>query len=189
MPEPLLREPIEFKAKPRKRRKLDERIWAALPWLVPRTTAAILRLPPNSRIRRSMIRYWVHRSYEIVNRRDFELAFAAQDPEAVISWSEEGSGTLPPDLVGREFSGDDGFRRAWDAWLDAFEDLRVEPTEVTDLDDRLLIGIHSVGHGSFSGVEVDMHGFTLFTFRGGRVLRQEFFVDRELAERTAGMIE
>jgi len=187
MPEPLVREPIEFKAKPRKRRKLDERVWAAIPGLIPLTTAAVLRLPRRSRIRRAMILYWVQRSYEIVNRSDFELALAAQDPEAVISWSGDPSGGIAPDFVGREFHGHDGFREAWDAWQQTFEDFRLEPTEVTDLEDRLLIGVRSVGRGRVSGVEVDQQGFTLYTFRGGKVIRQEFFLDRVLAERTAGL--
>ena len=189
MPEPLAREPIEFTAKPRKRRKLDERIWAVFPSLIPRTTAAVLRLPQRSRIRRAMILYWVRRSYEIVNRRDFEIALAAQAPDSVISYSGDPSAGIAPDLVGREFHGNEGFREAWASWLEAFDDLRVEPTEVTDLGDRLLIGVHSVGRGTVSGVEVDQRGFTLFTFRGGRVVRQEFFLDRDLAERTAGLTE
>ena len=187
MPEPLVREPIEFNAKPRKRRKLDERIWAAVPGLIPRTTAAILRLPADSRIRRRMVVYWVKRSYEIVNRRDYKIALAAQDPDVLISWSGDPSAGIAPDLVGREFHGHEGFRQAWGAVLDPFEELRVEPTEVSDLGDRVLVGIHSVGRGRASGVQVENRGFTLYTFKGGKVARQEFFVDRELAERTAGL--
>jgi hypothetical protein len=34
---------------------------------------------------------------------------------------------------------------------------------------------------------VDARGFTLFTFRRGRVARQEFFVERDRAERAAGL--
>ena len=187
MPEPLVREPIEFTAKRRKRRKLDEWIWAALPGLIPLTTGAILRLPRQSRIRRAMILYWVHRSYEVANRRDYRIALAAQDPESVISWSGDPTGGIAPDFVGREFRGHDGFREAWNAFIDAFEDFRLEPTEVTDLGDRLLIGVRSVGRGAVSGVPVDQHSFTLFTFRGGRVVRQEWFPDRKLAEQTAGL--
>jgi ketosteroid isomerase-like protein len=147
----------------------------------------ILRLPPHSGFRKAMIRYWVRRSYEIVNRRDFVLALAAQDPEVAISWTGDPSGGIAPDLVGREFRGHDGFKEAWNAWLEAFEDLRVEPNEVTDLGDRLLIGVRSVGRGTASGVLVDQRGFTLYTFKSGLVVRQEFFLDRDRAERQAGL--
>ena len=129
----------------------------------------------------------MRRSYEIVNRRDFQLALAAQDPDVRISWTGDPSGGIAPDLVGREFRGHEGFRRAWDAWLEAFEDLRIEPQEVSDLDDRLLVGIRTVGHGSASGAPVDQRGFTLYTFRGGRITSQEFFVDRDQAEQNAGL--
>jgi ketosteroid isomerase-like protein len=186
--EQLIRERIEFPAETRKRRRLDERVWALLPRLIPLSTATILRLPLRSRIRQALVRYWVRRSYEIVNRRDFALALAAQDPEVLISWSGDPSGGIAPDLVGREFRGHDGFRRAWAAWLEAFEDLRVEPEEVTDLGDRLLVGIHSIGRGTASGAPVDQRGFTLYTFERGRVVRQEFFLERDRALRRAGMI-
>lgn len=153
------------------------------------STAAILRLPARSRVRQALVMYWVRRSYEIVNRRDFDLALAAQDPEVVIRYAPDPAGRVPPDLVG-EFRGHDGFRRAWGAWLEAFEDLTVEPEEVTDLGgERLLVGIRAVGRGTGSGVFAEDRGFTLYTFRAGRVLRHEFFADREQAETAAGISE
>jgi SnoaL-like domain len=84
-------------------------------------------LPLHSRIRQSLVRYWVRRSYEIVNRRDFELALAAQDADVLISWTGDPSGGIAPDLIDRDFRGHDGFKQAWNTWLEAFEDLRVEP--------------------------------------------------------------
>ena len=112
-------------------------------------------------------------SYEIVNRRDFELAHAAQDPEVMISYAPDPAARMPPDLIG-EFRGEAGFRHAWQARLDAFEDLRLEPDEVTDLGEgRLLVALRAVGRGTASGVVTDQRGFTLYTFRGGRVVRHE----------------
>jgi ketosteroid isomerase-like protein len=187
VPDRLLREKIVFKPHKGRRRKLDERVWARFAWLIPITTRAILRLPLRSRLRRTMVRYWVQRSYEIVNRRDFDLALAGQHPEVRIRWSGDPATGIAPDLVGREFQGHEGFRHAWNAWLEAFDDLQVEPNEVTDLGDRLLIGIRSVGRGTASGAQVDQNGFTLYTFREGLVASQEFFLDRETAERAAGL--
>jgi ketosteroid isomerase-like protein len=153
------------------------------------STAAILRLPARSRLRQALVGYWVRRSYEIVNRRDFELALAAQDAEVVISYAADPAGRIPPDLVG-EFRGHDGFRRAWRAWLDSFKDLRLEPEEVTDLGgDRLLVAMRAVGRGTGSGVPAEQRGFTLYTFRAGKVVRHQFFVDRDQAEEAAGVRE
>jgi ketosteroid isomerase-like protein len=185
MPAHAIRTPIRFPTRTRARRKLDERLWARFPALIPTTTAAILRLPARSRVRRALVTYWVRRSYEIVNRRDFELALAAQDPEVMISYAPDPLGRFPPDLVG-EFRGHDGFRRAWRAWLEAFEDLRVEPDEVTDLGgNRLIVGLRAVGRGTASQTPAEQRGFTLYTFRAGKVVRHEFFVDRAQAESAA----
>jgi ketosteroid isomerase-like protein len=151
------------------------------------SSAAILRLPVRSRLRQRLVAYWVRRSYEIVNRRDFELALAAQDPDVLISYAADPGGRVPPDLVG-EFRGHEGFRRAWRAWLDAFEDLRLEPEEVTDLGgDRLLVAMRAVGRGTGSGVPAEQRGFTLYTFRAGKVLSHQFFADRDQAEKAAGL--
>jgi ketosteroid isomerase-like protein len=186
----LTREPVDYAAKPRKRRKLDEWLWLRFRSMIPRTTKAILGRPRTSRIRRALVMYWVRRSYEIINRRDFDLALLGQHPETVISWTGGVHDAIPPDLVGREFHGHEGFRQAWDVWMDAFSDLTVIPDEVTDLgDNRLLIGIRTIATGTLSGIPVDEHGFTLYTFEDGLVARQEFFLDREPAERAAGLID
>jgi ketosteroid isomerase-like protein len=182
-----IRRPVRFPARTRRRRKLDERLWARFPPLMGISTAVVLRLPRRSRLRERLVTYWVRRSYEIVNRRDFALALAAQDPDVRISYAPNPAGRVPPDLVG-EFRGDEGFRHAWQAWLDSFEDLRLEPDEVTDLGDgRLLVGLRAVGRGTESGVLTEQRGFTLYTFRRGRVARHEFFFDRNQAEMAAGL--
>jgi ketosteroid isomerase-like protein len=186
--QPLLREPVNFPAKTRKHRNLDEWVWARIPALIPLSTATILRLPARSRIRRTMILYWVRRSYEIVNRRDFELALAAQAHDLTIKFTAPPDSSIPLDLVNTEFRGRDGFYRAWNTWLESFDDLRVEPEEVSDAGgSQLLIAYRSIGRGTLSGALVDQRAFTLYTFRGGKVASQEFFVDREKAERAAGI--
>ena len=186
----LIREPVDYSVKPRKRRKLDERLWLRFRFMIPLTTKAILRRPRQSRIRRALVMYWVRRSYEIINRRDFDLALAGQHPDTVISWTGGVHDAVPVDLVGREFRGHEGFRRVWEVWMDAFEDLTIVPDEVTDLgDNRLLIGHRTIATGTVSGIPFDEYGFTLYTFEEGLVARQDFFRDRDVAERFAGVTE
>jgi ketosteroid isomerase-like protein len=188
MAEQLLRAPVRFPAKTRKRRTLVESIGARVPGLTAAPTALIFRLSPGSRLRRALILWWVRASYEVVDRRDFDLALMAQDPDTRISWIADASDPIPADLVGEEFRGHDGFRRIWEIWLEAFDDLRLEPEEVSDLgDNRLLIRYLSAGRGTLSGVPAAQHGFTIYSFKRGKVVRQEFFVDRERAERAAGL--
>jgi ketosteroid isomerase-like protein len=180
---------VSFPTRVRRHRKLDEWVWSLFPRLMPLSTRTILRLPLGSRLRYRLVNYWVRRGYEIVNRRDFELALGAQHPDVLIRYAPDPGGRIPPDLIG-DYHGHDGFREAWSKWLDAFEDLRVEPEEVIDLGgERLLVGIRAVGRGTGSGIEVAQRGFTLYTFRDGMVASQEFFFDRQLAEEAAGISE
>jgi len=179
--------PVDFPAGTRPSRKLDERIWARFPGVARITTAAVLALPRRSALRRRLVVYWVVRSWEIFNRRDVEIALAAQDPDVRIHYARDPEDRMPPDFAG-EFHGHDGFRRGWAAWFEAFEDLRVEPEEVTDLGaGRLLIRMRSVGRGARSGALVEMGGYAVFTFRSGRLAEHLFFFDREQAERAAGL--
>lgn len=179
---------VDFPPRTRRRRTLDERIWARLPVLVRISTAAVLALPRRSALRRRLVVYWVRRSWETFNRRDLELALAAQHPDVQIRYAPDPEGRMPPDFAG-EFRGAEGFRQGWAAWFEAFEDLRVEPEEVTDLGDgRLLIALRSVGRGTLSGVLTDVHGYVLFSFRAGLITEHLFFFDREQAEEAAGLI-
>ncbi len=188
MAEPLLRAPVRFPAKARKGRTLIESVGARVPWLTPAPIALAFRQSPRSRVRRELILWWVRASYQVVNRRDFDLALMAQDPDTLISWTAAATDPVPADLVGTEFRGHQGFRRIWKIWLEAFDDLRLEPEEVSDLgDNRLLIGYRSVGRGTISDAPVDQRGFTIYTFSHGKVVRQEFFVDRKRAEQAAGL--
>jgi hypothetical protein len=91
---------VDFPARTRRRRKLDERLWVRFPALIHIPTAAVLRMSPRSRIRQRLVAYWARRSYEVVNRRDFELALVAQDPELVIRYAPDPAGRVPPDLIG-----------------------------------------------------------------------------------------
>jgi ketosteroid isomerase-like protein len=72
-------------------------------------------------------------------------------------------------------------------WLDAFEDIRFEPEELLDMGDKVLVTAQQKGHGSGSGVGVSQTLFQLYTIRRGLVIRQEDFLDRAEALRSAGL--
>jgi ketosteroid isomerase-like protein len=92
----------------------------------------------------------------------------------------------PPDFEA-VFWGHDGYRELWRRWLEAFEDIRLEPEEVFDLGDKFVVRIRTRGHGSSSGVGVDRQGFQLFHLKRGLVVLQRDFEDRDQAlEAAAG---
>ena len=64
------------------------------------------------------------------------------------------------------------------------------PEEVIDLGDgRLFMRGRPVGSGLTSGAGFDDNWAVLLTFSGGRIVREQFFFDREAALEAAGLRE
>ena len=166
------------------RRSVDEHLRVRFPALFRPLGDAIMRLPPRSRLRRSMVARLVGRAYAAGIRRDFDVLLTGMDPE---TYQYRPSGDLmPPDLE-PVFYGHDGYLQLWRYWLDAFDDIRWDPEEILDLGDKLLVTAQQRGHGSGSGVAVSKPVFQLFKFRRGLVVRQEDFLDRSEALEAAGL--
>jgi hypothetical protein len=63
----------------------------------------------------------------------------------------------------------------------------IEEEEITDLGDRLLMRQRWSLHGRYSGVELDRHLTTITTFRAGRVILIEYFLDHADALKAVGL--
>jgi ketosteroid isomerase-like protein len=168
-----------------RRRSLDELLSVRFPSLARLLAGALTRLPPRSRLRRSLVVRRIARVYAAANRRDFDVVFVGMD--LGIYEYRPSRDLLPPDLE-EVFHGRDGYLQLWRYWLDAFEDIRWDPEEVLDFGDKVLVMTKQRGHGSGSGVGVSEPVFQLFTLRRGLVIRQEDFLNRaealEAASRT-----
>jgi hypothetical protein len=168
------------------RRTIDERLRLLLPGLSRKLGAAVLGLPPRSRLRRAILARSMVRAYAAANRRDFELILLAYDPGAY--QYHPSADLLPPDFE-RVYRGHDGYLHFWSRWLDAFEDIRWDPEEMLDLGERVLVTTRQSGHGSGSGVAVSLPVYQLFTLRHGMVVSQQDFLDRPQALEAAGRPE
>jgi uncharacterized protein len=75
------------------------------------------------------------------------------------------------------------------AMLETWTDLTIEAEEIVAAGDSVLASVLQTGVGTTSGVPAEMRYFTLWSFRGGKVIRLESF--RELAEarEAAGLSE
>ena len=91
-----------------------------------------------------------------------------------------------PDLLGVQ-RGHAGYRRMWQGFIEAFQDLELEPEEVIDSGGRALVAGRVTGHVSQSGVGIDEPLFQVFTMRRGLVIRQKDFADREEALEVVGL--
>jgi hypothetical protein len=145
-----VRTPVAVSSENR-RRSLDERIFVRFPTFARTMLSIWSRLPHGSRLRRAWLSRTVRQGCEAANRRDFDLLFVGLDP--AIEFELPGSlvgGYVPPDLVGVHH-GHGGYLRVWECLMEAWEDLRLEPEEVIDLGDRLLVAGRSVGTPGLAG--------------------------------------
>jgi ketosteroid isomerase-like protein len=73
------------------------------------------------------------------------------------------------------------YEELWRRFIDSFEDFHAEPEELLDLGDHLLATTLYRGHGSGSGLPVEIPLFQLFRLRRGLVVWQKDFSDRSEA--------
>jgi len=116
------------------------------------------------------------------NRRDFDAAIELFDPE--IDWvlpahqrADSGRG---PDHVIRFFEGID----------ETFDELQLLPQEFVDGGDRVATRLRHYAQGKGSGLVLDEELYhQVTTFRGGRIVRIEYFTDWNAALEAAGLRE
>jgi ketosteroid isomerase-like protein len=73
--------------------------------------------------------------------------------------------------------------------LGTVRDLTMEAEELVPAGDSVLAKVHQGGVGSKSGLPIDVRYFTLWSFRGDKVIRIESFVERAEALEAAGLRE
>jgi ketosteroid isomerase-like protein len=78
-----------------------------------------------------------------------------------------------------------GFFELWLGSFDA-ETWTVEPIEITDLGDRILVVLRQRGAGASSGVEVELEFAQLIETRDGRAARATHYLTKEEALAAAG---
>lgn len=100
------------------------------------------------------------------------------------AWSEGRSarGFMEPDIeyVNPPDAVESGVRRGRDSFArirDAYDDVRVEPREIVDVGEEVLViaVVHAVGRAS--GVPIEWHHGYLWTIRDGKAVRFRWFND------------
>ena len=102
----------------------------------------------------------------------------ASDPE--IAWA-------PLEAEGKVFHGRSGMVSILEAWYEAMDDWHVEPQEIVDAGDSLLLSVRVRARGRSSGVTVEERGYAVFRMRDGRVLRCDEYADVDTAREAAGL--
>jgi ketosteroid isomerase-like protein len=124
----------------------------------------------------------IRSGYDAVNRGDQEAFFQFLDP--AIEWKA-------PDRTpfAGTYHGHEAVREFLDSYLEAFDDLHLEPEEFFDADDRIVVFVRESARGKGSGVEVQIRVGHLWTMREGKAVGFEYFPEREKALDAAGLKE
>ena len=107
---------------------------------------------------------------EAYNRRDYDAAVEDFDPE--IDW------VLPQRQGYDSCRGPDEIKGFWRGIDETFDELQLVPQEYVDAGDRVATRLRHRGRGKESGVEVDEELYhQVASFRGGRMVRLEYFAE------------
>src|SRR5262245_6245590 len=131
-----------------------------------------------------------------MSRENMEIVRAVHD-----GWARGdvgiGADLIAPDFEWHQFAEavEPGTRRgaevgtALRTMFDVYENLRVEPVEFIDAGDKIVVigRAHATARGS--GMPLDMPFALVWTLRDGRLVRNEFFTDRNEALEAAGLGE
>ncbi len=175
----------EIAVSARSHRRLEERLGLRFPRALARLAQAVFRLSSRSPLRQAAIRRVARLGMEATNRGDFEAAFMLYHSEVEVIEPAQVVGLgLDPISHGRE--GRIHVQRRWNA---EWQGLRLEPKEVIDLGDRLLVLSRMKGIGTNSGAAFDTDVVNVLLVSGGQVIREEIFLDRAEALEAVGLSE
>ena len=126
----------------------------------------------------------IRQGVEAINRRDADSFVALASPdvewEDSIFWSE-GVRTYRGRAELREW-----FKRVF---VEPWESLLMEVTEITEADDRVLTGSILTARGKDSGVETVLRFWQVVWLADGKATRRQIFLERAEALEAAGMAE
>jgi uncharacterized protein len=113
----------------------------------------------------------VQRWYDAFNRGDMETWLDLLDPE--VTW--QAAREDPDSALHR---GRDGSRRYVGQWMESYDSLRVEPLELLDCGEQVVVWARVTGAGRSSGIALDMEQAHVMTVREGLIVRLHEYFDR-----------
>jgi ketosteroid isomerase-like protein len=167
------------------RRTLDERFAIRFPRLAAPWFRLFASLPPSSRVRQALLRRSLRKALEAYNRRDLDAVMIGARPD--LEWYPYRE-FVEAALAEPCYHGPAGYR----AYILATEDVwggevRVEPTEVIDLGDQVVILADMPMRAQASGVQLAEKYACVMTLEGGKLIRQRDYLNHAEALASVGL--
>ena len=170
----------EIKPLERSRRSIDERLLLAAPGLLRPTLALAVHARPGSRLRRTLLGYFLRAGIAANNRGDYELLVAGFSPEVELYLYPDNPEKRGPDHE-PIYRGREGLIETIELWKAGFTVFRWELREVVDPGGtRIAVRAEMVGRGGPGGLETRSPQFQVFQFEQGLV-RREWLLDSDAA--------
>lgn len=183
----IVRKPLRVRQ--RSGRTLDQRLSLRFPGLVRATGGLLGRLPPRSRLRQAFLWRGVQVGLEAFNRRDFAAALAAGNYAPDFEYHP------PREFVAAGFAepsyrGPAGYLKFMSTWSEVFgTDLRMDPVELIDLGDRVVMLADVPARAQASGIPVLVTFAAVWVVEKGTVIRLEGYGDHAEALEAVGLRE
>jgi ketosteroid isomerase-like protein len=181
---------VEFVRKPLRAREqssrtLDQRLAISFPRLAAASTRLLSKLPPGSRVRQAVLWRVTRLSVEAYNRRDLDAVVAAYHPDLEYYPYRE---FVEAGLAEPCYHGPSGYQAYISATYDVWgTDVLLEPTELIDLGDRVVLLADMPMRAQASGVPLTQTYAGVSTLKHGRVIRQDDFLDHAEALEAVGL--
>jgi ketosteroid isomerase-like protein len=108
----------------------------------------------------------VRRIFDGWAKGDFSVGADALDPHVTVV-------VRPPFIEFGVFHGPEGIREWFLVFLEQFERMTMEATDLRAVGDTVVVEVLQRGEGKASGIDMELSFFMLFTFRGAMIVRIE----------------
>lgn len=123
----------------------------------------------------------IRRAFEAYEHGDLETMLADADRDLVVH-------RAPPQPDAGTWHGPEGMIEAFAGWIEGLDEFSVTVEEYIDANDsQVLVRTHQRGVGGESGVPVEGDFWMLHTVSAGKIIRVDFYADKEEARRAAGI--
>jgi ketosteroid isomerase-like protein len=186
----MAQESLEFVRKPLQARAgagrtLDQRLGIRFPRFAAASARLLSKLPLGSRVRQAVLWRVTRLSVEAYNRRDLDAVVAAYHPDLEYYPYRE---FVEAGLAEPCYHGPSGYQAYISATYDVWgTEVRLEPTELIDLGDRIVLLADMPMRAQASGVALAQTYAGVSTLKDGRVIRQDDFLNHAEALEAVGL--